>query len=650
MSVAAFSPSNGNFQKSGYSALSAFYGKSTPSTTPAASVRTPISPESDSTSPVSSRLTSGIPHDSVSHTVANAPTNFQQAQTLSSTLKSSNALNDVTKVQSVILSEPITTPPSNLATLAPPFQQVPKAAEENLSPTLAPPASPQYFAQAQSPSVLSKRPYLPRKSEPASKLVDPTFNRRPHTPPESPPVSEPSDRECSAPSVLEESPSSHNANEVTPPSLPPAIVPTPRSDPPLSPTTPSSNTANARPVSSDADNRSSFCTARSEQTAQTSPTTSHSPIHSERDSVVSDTSLETLAPAEVPIVEVEARTDSELSKEVDAPRRGLQSTELPLDTQDSPESDREGLDASQLPSVEDSFMQGQAAEADEEDALKPRFEFAFACYPETILASLLYHLRYDDFRSLRSVSRIMKRCVEGEAKELVLQRYLGPVGYRTQSFVNPPLLPNNQSRQSSPATNGSSQTRGSLQSGSSQRSSSNKKDLSAGRGLIDGEPEMRGRPEEIILDLKDLDGFRSGMAYTTREFVNWGKLHSKNTSLPREIFRMAKASTRAWNRVVLRIRAQSDIRPGDIVIRLPYAFSKLRDSVQIHKMGRAAMLKVWVPCKASWMNDEEVVECEREIWRTGVWQYLMKGDVVHNVAVGEFGNEGKLICDGKFLR
>ena len=83
------------------------------------------------------------------------------------------------------------------------------------------------------------------------------------------------------------------------------------------------------------------------------------------------------------------------------------------------------------------------------------------------------------------------------------------------------------------------------------------------------------------------------------------------------------------------------------------------------------MLRVWVPTKksSSWMDDDEVVECEKEVWRSGVWARVRRGDLVHNTAIGDFGlvlpfahrkrdtdaivgdrNEGKLISDGKYLR
>jgi hypothetical protein len=41
------------------------------------------------------------------------------------------------------------------------------------------------------------------------------------------------------------------------------------------------------------------------------------------------------------------------------------------------------------------------------------------------------------------------------------------------------------------------------------------------------------------------------------------------------------------------------------------------------------------------MDDGDVVECEREVWRSGVWAETRRGDVVANVAITPFGNVGK---------
>lgn len=117
------------------------------------------------------------------------------------------------------------------------------------------------------------------------------------------------------------------------------------------------------------------------------------------------------------------------------------------------------------------------------------------------------------------------------------------------------------------------------------------------------------------------------------------------------VARLARASTRAYNRVVLRLRSQSEV-PRETA-RPPFYFRSIPKAAEaVYKPGRAPMLRVWVPTVggASWMGDEEVVDCEREIWRAGVWNQLRRGDLVRNVALGDFANEGKLISDGKYLR
>lgn len=38
------------------------------------------------------------------------------------------------------------------------------------------------------------------------------------------------------------------------------------------------------------------------------------------------------------------------------------------------------------------------------------------------------------------------------------------------------------------------------------------------------------------------------------------------------------------------------------------------------------------------------------MYRSETWGHIKRGDVVLNTAVGDFGNEGKLIHDGKYLR
>ncbi|KAI5478288.1 F-box domain contaning protein [Pseudohyphozyma bogoriensis] len=239
-------------------------------------------------------------------------------------------------------------------------------------------------------------------------------------------------------------------------------------------------------------------------------------------------------------------------------------------------------------------------------AAPPRAEFALTAFPETILVSLLHHLRFEDFKSLRGVSRTLKRAFDANpAREIILQRFIGGFGYRT------------------------------LPKTSSVRTSTSSKN----------------RDETITLDLVDLAAFRAGLHLAPAEYAQFASAHARG-ALPPAILRVCKASTRAWNRVVLRIRSQVDLMPLDPAAVPRYYFPLLAAAPPLLKKGRAPTLKVWVPTKngSSWMGDDEVVECEREVWRSGVWNHTKRGDVVQNVAVEPFGNIGKLLSDGKFLR
>ncbi|KAL8286440.1 hypothetical protein RQP46_004457 [Phenoliferia psychrophenolica] len=254
---------------------------------------------------------------------------------------------------------------------------------------------------------------------------------------------------------------------------------------------------------------------------------------------------------------------------------------------------------------------------------RPRFEFALVAFPTTVLVSLLHNVSYRDFRALRLVSKTLKRALDNDAREIVLQRYLGPMGYR--SF---------------PSTKGVA---------SRTRQPSGGQSATSAHGSAADVTLAATSPESIQLEFADLDAFRSGLRYSVRDFALLAKDHAK-APLPLETLVLIRSATRAYNRVVLRIREQTTVNLSKNPRRPIYYFYKLSATQPIYKTGRAPTLRVWVPTKTGWMDDGEVVEVEREIWRGGVWGHTKRGDVVHNVAVGDFGNEGKLISDGRFLR
>ncbi|GAA5921471.1 hypothetical protein JCM3775_003064 [Rhodotorula graminis] len=250
----------------------------------------------------------------------------------------------------------------------------------------------------------------------------------------------------------------------------------------------------------------------------------------------------------------------------------------------------------------------EPAEPVVEDRSSPRVELAFALYPLPILRSLLRHISYADIVSLQLVSRTLRRAVEVDSKELVLERFLGAYGYR--SLARQPAAP--------------TRAAGFLPSSAS----------------------------DIALDLRDLSAFRAALRVSSDHYAHLARVYTHDPArFSQASLRLARATTRAWNRVVLRLRLQTTLPSSSLAAP---TFPELRaTSSPVYKTGRAPSLRVWVPTRngESWMADGEVIECEREVWRSsGAWAQLRRGDVVANVAIPAFGNVGTLVFDGKFLR
>lgn len=177
---------------------------------------------------------------------------------------------------------------------------------------------------------------------------------------------------------------------------------------------------------------------------------------------------------------------------------------------------------------------------------KTRLIEAFTQYPLSILAEVLEYLDYDSFMPLLSLcSEVRAALNQEEAREVILQRYLGAVGYRSY-------------------------------------------------------------PDAILqIGLRDLAAFQSGSAYSLSEYTLLAMEH-KRQCLALPIQRILRASTRAHNRLVIRLRTQPE---GLAMFRPTWARAGIRSTP--FKQGRAASLRVWIPCAEHHMSDSELVECER---------------------------------------
>ncbi|KAG5635113.1 hypothetical protein H0H81_012404 [Sphagnurus paluster] len=181
---------------------------------------------------------------------------------------------------------------------------------------------------------------------------------------------------------------------------------------------------------------------------------------------------------------------------------------------------------------------------------------------------------------------------------------------------------------------------------------------------------------------QDLNDYMRGVSTPTHEYARVASLYVHSLSIDpahrdqslAETVRHLSASTRAYSRVVLRLRAQAEkevavarsksrslSRPASRSASPAYSQSNhshsypqsgARTSFQspLFRLKRAPLLRVFVPSpEGDWLSDKSVLECEAECRRAGVMALMRIGDVVWDVAVGDEGNVGRLVWDGSYL-
>ncbi|KAJ7319048.1 hypothetical protein DFH08DRAFT_714178 [Mycena albidolilacea] len=193
-----------------------------------------------------------------------------------------------------------------------------------------------------------------------------------------------------------------------------------------------------------------------------------------------------------------------------------------------------------------------------------------------------------------------------------------------------------------------------------------------------------------------------GVSVPTHEYARVAETYVQSFSIPpdaRDPAHLSAArnltmSTRAYTRVVLRLRAQAEHEAADAAAAKaanPPAPSKKRITSNgyassrsspsrtssrapspnsghsqpnhasapvvgtafrspLFRVKRAPLLRVFVPSPdGDWLSDKSVLECEAELKRAGVLGLLRMGDVVWDIAVGDEGNVGRLVWDGSYL-
>jgi hypothetical protein len=222
-------------------------------------------------------------------------------------------------------------------------------------------------------------------------------------------------------------------------------------------------------------------------------------------------------------------------------------------------------------------------------------------------------------------------------------------------------------------------------------------------------------PEPIRINLAEMHAYMRGVSVPVHVYAqsSFSTLSSPPSEEDARLIHQMKKETRAFNRVVIRLRAQAeaDAEQGAAVRRKrsigqhqpqrqnhgpPLSWSagaaqgqggKHRSvsrqssrapsptssvwshgaGSQVHlplgtpstssgfrsplfRLRRAPLLRVFVPSpEGDWLSDAGVLECETELRKAGILPLLRVGDVVWDIALGDEGNIGRLVWDGRYL-
>ncbi len=118
--------------------------------------------------------------------------------------------------------------------------------------------------------------------------------------------------------------------------------------------------------------------------------------------------------------------------------------------------------------------------------------------------------------------------------------------------------------------------------------------------------------------------------------------NGKHRSVSRPSSRAPSPTNSAWSHGA---GSQSHLPLGNTPAPAPAGFRS-----PLFRLRRAPLLRVFVPSpEGDWLSDAGVLECETELRRAGVLPLLRVGDIVWDTALGDEGNTGRLVWDGRYL-
>ena len=214
----------------------------------------------------------------------------------------------------------------------------------------------------------------------------------------------------------------------------------------------------------------------------------------------------------------------------------------------------------------------------------------FTAMPLSFVQQLLSHLDFSDLRALYDVSSGVRQVLQKpEVHEALLRRFLGPIGY------------------------------------------------------MGGASEVPEGMASLPLSLLDVEGFLMYL-YGSDELFPAAHLYVTGAHhLDKRIPRLARTLVRSYNRVLAHVRLQAPSKCGGAwEVHGPDGVHSMQVSSLVTP-GLASMFQAWAPAGRPWFAPE-VQRVERELFISGVWRLLRKGDVALNTAT-----DARFVFDGEVL-
>ena len=280
-----------------------------------------------------------------------------------------------------------------------------------------------------------------------------------------------------------------------------------------------------------------------------------------------------------------------------------------------------------------------------------------------LLTLLLVHLSFYEWLVLwGGVSRLVRQTLDSNPAicDVALERYLGTVGYARWSWPNPEPIRISLAEMHAYMRGVSVPVHVYSQTSFSILSSPPSEENTL---LVHAMKKETRAFNRVVIRLRaqaEADAEHTASIRRRQSFVqpqpqrqnngpplSWsaGAAHGQNgkhRSVSRQSSRAPSPTNSAWSHGA---GSQTHLPLGSGPTSAPSGFRS-----PLFRLRRAPLLRVFVPSpEGDWLSDAAVLECETELRKAGITALLRVGDVVWDTALGDEGNIGRLVWDGRYL-